>query len=274
MARHHNVDHRRHPGGDRRRRDHDDRPSRLPVERAGQGTGGGLSVDPHFEGRRQPIDDPDWVEAHLVLAITPKASILILASIHPRRAEQVAVVWPAGGVPVVMSEPDIPIPALRWEFRTDGLWAEQVCEAPHDHWSYGLEAFALEVDDPTELTRTGFGRRVPLGWELDFDAVGPSRWLLTDAAPLPFGGAYTQRGTLHGLLLGADGETATEGPAQRWHWWGTKPLASAGIATGGLGEPAELLHVPLARGTASIRRSPATLSMEVLDALAPAPETR
>ena len=107
--------------------------------------------------------------------------------------------------PVVMSEPNIPIPADRWEFRTDGLWAEQVCEKPHDHWSYGLEAFALEVDDPTELTSTGFGRRVPLGWELDFYATTPSRWLLTDAEPLEHSGAYTQRENCPGLLLDAAG---------------------------------------------------------------------
>lgn len=206
-----------------------------------------------------------------MLAITPRASILVLASIQPqrRRAEQVAVVWPTDANPVVMSEPNIPIPADRWEFRTDGLWAEQVCEKPHDHWSYGLEAFALEVDDPTELTRTGFGRRVPLGWELDFDATTPSRWLLTDAAPLEHSGAYTQRGTLHGLLLDAAGATPAEGPGQRWHWWGTKPLASAGITTGGPGEAAEHLQVPLARATASLRRTPSSLSMDVVDVLGP-----
>ncbi len=209
------------------------------------------------------------------MAITPQASILVLASIQPgrRRAEQVALVWPTDAHPIVMSEPNIPIPAQRWEFRTDGLWAEQVCEKPHDHWSYGLEAFALEVDDPTELTRTGFGRRVPLGWELDFEATTPSRWLLTDAAPLEHSGAYTQRGTLHGLLLDAHGKTPAEGAAQRWHWWGTKPLAAAGITIGTVGEPMEQLHVPLARATASVQRTPSTLSMEVVDVLGPGEHT-
>ncbi|NNF55047.1 MAG: hypothetical protein HKN03_11475 [Acidimicrobiales bacterium] len=222
----------------------------------------------HYERRRPvPSDTAAWSEAHLTLAVTEAASILIWAAIHPEadHAEQVCVVWPFGGLPVVMVEADIPIPADRWEFRTSGLWAEQVCETPHQHWSYGLEAFALELDDSAELTRTGYGTRVPLGWELDFEADGRPAWLLTDSAPLEIAGAYTQPGSLHGLLLDAAGEHSTEGAAQRWHWWGTKPLSNAGI--GHSNDQPEHLQLPLSAGLYTLTRCTASLHLALMPAL-------
>ena len=32
--------------------------------------------------------------------------------------------------------------------RGDGVWAELVEETPHEHWTVGLEAFAVRLDDP------------------------------------------------------------------------------------------------------------------------------
>ncbi|MFW2381226.1 MAG: hypothetical protein ACN4GZ_05660 [Acidimicrobiales bacterium] len=195
-------------------------------------------------------------------------------SVHPGRghAEQACVVWPIDGDPVAMIEADIPVPTARWEFRTSGLWVEQVCEAPHEHWSYGLEAFALEIDSPTELIRTGYGTRVPMGWELDFTALSPSRWLLVGADPLERAGAYTQRGELSGLLLDGDGEHPTSALAQRWHWWGTKPLTSAGIElarTGVSNQAYEELHLPLSQGPVVVSRTPTGLRLSAVETLAP-----
>jgi hypothetical protein len=51
------------------------------------------------------------------------------------------------------------------EFRTDGLWAEFVCETPDEHWSFGLEAFGLRVDDPAEE----IGERIPVGYDLEWE---------------------------------------------------------------------------------------------------------
>ena len=34
------------------------------------------------------------------------------------------------------------------EVRADGLWGELMCETPLEHWSYGLEAFGVALDDP------------------------------------------------------------------------------------------------------------------------------
>ncbi len=227
-----------------------------------------MNPSPAHERRRSvPSNTPGWSEAHLTLGITESASILIWAAVHPGagHAEQVCVVWPYGGLPVVMVEADIPLPADRWEFRTSGLWAEQVCETPHRHWSFGLEAFALELDDATELTRTGYGTRVPLGWELDFESSVDPQWLLTDSAPLEVAGAYTQPGSLHGLLLDAAGEHATEGLAQRWHWWGTKPLTAAGVGTAS--GDVEHLQIPLSSGIYTLTRSPSSLRLALTPAI-------
>ena len=51
------------------------------------------------------------------------------------------------------------------EFRADGLWVDFVCETPHEHWSFGLEAFGLRVDDPAEE----IGERIPVGFDLEWE---------------------------------------------------------------------------------------------------------
>jgi hypothetical protein len=112
----------------------------------------------------------------------------------------------------VISDLDIDAPVSQWELRTSGLWVDHICETPYEHWSYGLEAFALAVDDPAELLGRGYGDRTPLGWELEFEATG---------APESIGGqSYWQQGVGHGLLLLAGREIEIEGRAARAHRWG------------------------------------------------------
>lgn len=122
---------------------------------------------------------------------------------------QAAVIEPFQ-LPLVIVEHDIAGPERGWELRASGLWAETVCEEPGRRWTYGLEAFALAIDDPVELLGQGFGHRVPLGWELEFEA--PDN-------PQPDGTAtVTQAGVGRGLLLFADRELEIEGPALRRAW--------------------------------------------------------
>jgi hypothetical protein len=131
-------------------------------------------------------------------------------------------------------------PADRWEFRSSGLWAQVVCESPGSHWSYGLEAFALAVDDPSELLGRGYGDRVALGWELDFHS-SPSRATPGVGVGTQIGvgtriGVVDQVGEVDGLLLttpdpifGDDPspEVPLEGSALRRHWWSNEPVDDA-----------------------------------------------
>ena len=140
-----------------------------------------------------------------------------------------AVLLRTGRLPLVIAEIGIPSGADRWAYRASGRWVEIVAETPAVHWSYGLEAFALAIDEPSELLERGYGHRTALGWELDFES-DPSR--LDRPAP----GLEHQIGRVDGLVLttpdAADGdgagiETPFAGPAERRSWLG-HPTATAG----------------------------------------------
>ena len=49
--------------------------------------------------------------------------------------------------PVVVRDHEVPLPRQGLEVRAEGLWCELWCETPLEHWTYGLEAFAVQLDD-------------------------------------------------------------------------------------------------------------------------------
>ena len=53
--------------------------------------------------------------------------------------------------------------------RGDGLWAELVEETPGEHWTAGLEAFGVRLDDPLDAERGEPGERLPLGFDLEWE---------------------------------------------------------------------------------------------------------
>lgn len=135
-----------------------------------------------------------------------------------------------GEDPLVIVESEIEAPDRLWEFRTSGLWVDTICETPYVHWSYGLEAFALAIEDPEEMLGRGYGDRVPLGWELEFESE-PDR-VVAEAS----GTAFTQIGHAHGLLLLAAGvERELAGRALRQHWWGDDAWAEVDALDGRVG---------------------------------------
>jgi hypothetical protein len=82
------------------------------------------------------------------------------------------------------------------EVRADGLWAELICEVPGEHWGFGLEAFGLRLEDRDEARTAEVGERVPVGFDLEWDAGSvPERnegrvigELLVGKARIPFDG--------------------------------------------------------------------------------------
>ena len=94
------------------------------------------------------------------------------------------------------------------EVRADGLWAELVCEVPDEHWTFGLEAFGLRLDDRDEARTADVGERVPVGFDLEWDEGHVIGELLIGRSRIPFDGSGHVRArsptTTHGLADWAD----------------------------------------------------------------------
>lgn len=111
---------------------------------------------------------------------------------------------------------EAPIPGGRTlEIRDEGLWAALHCETPHDHWTAGLEAFALALDHPAEALESERGDLVPLGFDLEWEASAP-------AYPYPGVTRYEQSCRVHGEVLIGDETLEIDCWGQRDHSWGVR----------------------------------------------------
>jgi hypothetical protein len=176
-------------------------------------------------------DTAAWREAFDVAFWTPRGTfgghLTLLVGPGPRCCYWTSVL--EEGRPVVtVVEHDVPVPRAPGglEVRAQGLWADQNCEEPFVHWSYGLEAFALRVDRPEDAIGDGRGERVGLGYDLEWEAVPgepPVPLVLPPGAAHVVPGGYRQPGRFHGeILVGAD-TYELDAAAVRSHWWGTQP---------------------------------------------------
>ncbi len=95
------------------------------------------------------------------------------------------------------------------------LWADANCETPHEHWSVGLEAFGVALDDPDDALHGERGDRTGLGIDLEWEATG---------TPVGAAGDYSVAAEVHGEVLvgaGHDVETIAFTGAGAWrHRWG------------------------------------------------------
>ena len=115
---------------------------------------------------------------------------------------------------VAVIDTDVPVPQGSLEIRTTGLWATHICETPFDHWTIGLEAFGLGVDDPQELYGRQLGDRVPLGFDLEWEADGD-----VDRHTDPTV-TYHQACRVSGEILVGSEEIGFDGFGSRDHHWG------------------------------------------------------
>jgi len=73
-------------------------------------------------------------------------------------------VYREDGKPIAVIEPDARAPAPGKALRAEGLWLS-ITEESAGHWSVGLEAFGLELDDPDDM----FGVPIPVGLDLEWE---------------------------------------------------------------------------------------------------------
>jgi hypothetical protein len=104
------------------------------------------------------------------------------------------------------------------EIRAEGLWSALECETPLEHWTVGLEAFAVALDDPDEALRGERGDRVGIGFDLEWEAA---------AAPEPTPNGFSQLCVVHGeVLVGRNEHLDITARGWRARSWGRVALPS------------------------------------------------
>jgi len=175
------------------------------------------------EGRHAPGAEPWWGEAWLFDFWVPGPDGPVLGgyaclTLLPNRRR--AWYWSAlvgRGRPLVsVVDLEVALPRSGLAIRSDGLWADHVCESPFEHWTVGSEALAVTLDDPDDALEGARGVPTPLGFDLEWEATAAPR------RSRPAG--YVQACAVHGeVLVGPTGEVerlCVDGVGHRAHWWG------------------------------------------------------
>ncbi len=177
---------------------------------------------PADEGRHAPAADaPGWEESWDFAFHTGGGDLGGYLRIGLRPAAGTAWCWAAlvGGQRPLLSVVDLDVAPPRGQgldLRAEGLWAMAECETPMQHWSVGLEAFGVALDDPAEAWRSGWGDRSALGFDLEWE---------TNEAPRALGAhgeGYHVPCEVHGEVLVADAIMPVAGWGARTHAWGDR----------------------------------------------------
>ncbi len=195
------------------------------------------------ERRHPPGPEPWWGESWYFDFATADASLggFVRLGLYPNQG--VAWYWAAlvgqGRRLVLVRDHDLEAPAGRQlEIRGQGIWSAVNCETPLDHWSIGLEAFAVALDDPTEAYRGERGDLVGLGFDLEWEAQAPAFGPIGLAAPGP-GAGYGQTCQVTGEILVGDEQLEFDGTGHRGHhwgvqdWWAGDRASASGIGAAG-----------------------------------------
>jgi hypothetical protein len=201
----------------------------------------------HFVASDERAHAPDadnWWEAwQLDLATEDGVGVAVRLACAPKRG--VAWWWthvllPDRPRPIVVRDHEVPLPRVGLEVRADGLWGELVCETPFEHWTFGLEAFGVALDNPSESLVGEIGERMPIGFDLEWEVdetVGDIRDEPDDAMQ-----GYAQFGVVHGELLFGRSRVEIAATGRRVHSWGVpgcaQPRASYWMRGPGVAESA------------------------------------
>lgn len=172
----------------------------------------------------------DWREAWSFTFATADAQLAGLVRYSRLREHawyEAALVGAHRPLAVVLDH-EVPFRSSPFEVRTTGLWADHTCEVPFDHWTVGLEAFALGVDDPRELLGRQLGDQVPLGFDLEWEADGPV--VLDPERPGVHG--YGAPSRVHGEVLVGATAVDVDAVGHRRHRWGDDAAAGGWALAG------------------------------------------
>ncbi|MDQ6910049.1 MAG: hypothetical protein M3Z84_04580 [Actinomycetota bacterium] len=187
---------------------------------------------PADERRHQPGSGAHWEESWYFDFVVPGGSFGGFVRLGLRAAEGRAWWWTvlAGDRRPLVSvrDHDVDLPTGRnLEVRASGLWAEITTETPLQHWSVGLEAFGVALDDPGEAWLGERGDRVAVGLDLEWEA--------TEVPVNNRSDGYSQPCSVHGDVLIDDERLMIDARGWRAHVWGDRDWWSTGSppTTGG-----------------------------------------
>jgi hypothetical protein len=171
------------------------------------------------EHRHPPTDEPLWGESWYFDFAAPDGSFggYVRLGLYPNRG--VAWWWAylvGDGRPLVaVRDHDVALPKQGLEVRAEGLWADVVCETPLEHWTIGMEAFGVALDDPAEAYRGERGDRIAVGLDLEWEERAPVyEYGLTTR--------YEQACRVHGEVLIGDESIDVDAIGERDHSWGVR----------------------------------------------------
>lgn len=134
--------------------------------------------------------------------------------------------------PLLVVDPHVlmPEPTPSLELRAEGLWAQHVCETPLEHWTVGLEAFGVELDDPDDGLGDAWGVRTPVGADLEWESEHTNASWET---------GFAQTCLVTGELLWGPEALDITGIGSRQRAWGPDPVDDlmARIDDGLVGSP-------------------------------------
>jgi hypothetical protein len=139
-----------------------------------------------------------------------------------RHASLWAALVGAGRPYLLVRDDELRLPSASTpEVRGEGVWASLECETALEHWTVGLEAFAVSMDDPFDAWADERGERIGLGFDLEWEGTSAPRW----AEP---GQAFVQDCTVHGEILVGPGEQLDiAATGRRRRAWGAPGIAVA-----------------------------------------------
>lgn len=173
------------------------------------------SIGPELEQAQRPSGRPAWYESWVVEVVTDDGAIAIRMELRVRpdqNRSQFSTLLVRRDKPVVwINESEAPLPNPGMELRASGLWMEFIAQDPLQHFTADLEAFALELEDPADAAGTGYGIRVPVACELEWQ---------TRADPEPVVGGYRVPCFVMGDFQIGHEDLQIDGWGWRSHTWG------------------------------------------------------